>query len=152
MVVFDSSWYLYLFLKVGCAWFVFCVVGLFQSHHATQFLHQRSLFLWIWRITTARPWSSSSPPHPHGHSKPPPSPRPKGTVPSPTWTCLIWRTAPNQTQQSTETWTPSSGPMEQLTTRRACAMRSSRSRWGTLPAWMKSKCLRLLHRQKNSIC
>lgn len=138
------SCYLYLFLMMIFCWFVFRVISLclFQmvnSHHAAQFLHQRSPCLWIWRITTARPWISSSPPHLHGHSKPLPSPRPTWTALSPTWTCSTWRTAPNQTRQSTETWTPSSGPMGQRTARRARAMRSSRSRWGTLPTWMKSK-------------
>lgn len=138
---------------VDFSWLI-CLFQMINSRHAAQFLHQRSLCLWIWRITTARPWTSSSPPHPLGHSRPHPSPPPKWTALSPTWTCSTWRTAPNQMRQSTETWTPSSGPMGQRTARRARAMRSSRSRWGTLPTWMKSKRIVLVFitQRENNVC
>lgn len=93
----------------------------------------------IWRTTTAGRWSSSSPPRPRGRSKRRPSPPARATAPSPTWTCSTWRTAPNRRRRSTESWTPSSRPTGKWTTRRVPAVTSSRSRWGTLQAWTKSK-------------
>lgn len=118
---------------------MFCVFQVAPSRRAT--LHQQSLCLSVWRITTARPWTSSSPPRRPCNSNPQLCPPPKQHAPSPTWTCSTWRTAANLKRRPTETRTPSSGPTGQSTTRRACAMRSSRSRWGTLPAWMTSKIL-----------
>lgn len=147
--------YLYSFLNVECYWFVSRVICLFQmmqGHRATQFVHRRSLCLWIWRITTARTRSSSSPPPLHGRTKHQPCLPPKATAPSPTWTCSTWTIGANQTHQSTET--PSSGPVGQWTTRRACAVRSSHSLWGTLPTWMKSKTLVLgfTTQEEYSVC
>lgn len=122
--------YPYLFLKAWW-WLMF-----FFSQMLQNLLHRSSSCLWVWRITTARPWSSSSPPPLHGRLAPSPSLQHRATVLSPTWTCWMW-TATKLRDRRTARQAPSPQRTVQRATKRPCATGWSHS--GTLAAWTKRK-------------